>query len=66
MGNPHHHGAKNSEAAQSANQAMSEDHMDMGPHMKMTTLRRQRPGDQERADKIVEEARQAEAAAPLP
>ena len=34
-----------------------EGHMDMGPHMKMTALRTSKPGDAERAQKIVEEAR---------
>jgi len=37
--------------------AMSHKHMDMGPHMKMTELRPAKPGDQERADKIVAELR---------
>jgi hypothetical protein len=32
-------------------------HMDMGPHMKMTTLRDPKPGDQEKADQVVEAAR---------
>ena len=40
-------------------QAMESRHMDMGPHMKMTMLRPVRPGDRERAEKIVEEARTA-------
>jgi hypothetical protein len=34
-----------------------EGHMDMGPHMKMTALRPAKPGDAERAQKIVEGAR---------
>jgi hypothetical protein len=34
-----------------------EGHMDMGPHMKMTALRKTQPGDAERAQKVVEEAR---------
>ena len=42
-----------------AMEAMESHHMDMGPHMKMTALRPMRPGDQEQADKIVEEARSA-------
>jgi len=33
--------------------------MDMGPHMKMTTLRDLKPGDQEKADQVVAAARQA-------
>jgi hypothetical protein len=32
-------------------------HMDMGPHMKMTTLRDPKPGDQEKADQVVDAAR---------
>ncbi len=45
--------------ADHAMQAMESHHMDMGPHMKMTTLRPVRPGDEERAEKIVQEGRQA-------
>jgi hypothetical protein len=37
--------------------SMSTKHMDMGPHMKMTELRAAKPGDQERAGKIVTELR---------
>ena len=33
--------------------------MDMGPHMKMTTLRDLKPGDQEKADQVVAAARKA-------
>jgi len=32
-------------------------HMDMGPHMKMTALRELKPGDEERAQQVVEAAR---------
>ncbi len=39
--------------------SMSDRNMDMGPHMKMTTLRDLRPGDQEKADQVVAAARQA-------
>lgn len=35
-----------------------EGHMDMGPHMKTTALRQPKPGDAERAQKVVETARQ--------
>jgi hypothetical protein len=38
-------------------QPMSMKHLDMGPHMKMTELRAPKPGDQERADKIIAELR---------
>ena len=37
--------------------SMENHHMDMGPHMKMTALRDPKPGDQERAQKVVEAAR---------
>jgi hypothetical protein len=37
--------------------AMSHRHMDMGPHMKMTEMRPLRPGDQQRADDIVQAAK---------
>jgi len=36
-----------------------EGHMDMGPHMKMTDLRQAKPGDAERAQRVVEAARKA-------
>jgi len=39
--------------------SMSDRNMDMGPHMKMTTLRELKPGDQEKADQVVAAARQA-------
>lgn len=34
-----------------------EGHMEMGPHMKMTALRKPQPGDTERAQKVADEAR---------
>jgi hypothetical protein len=37
--------------------SMEEHHMDMGPHMKMTDVRPLKPGDEERAEKVVEAAR---------
>jgi len=37
--------------------SMESRHMDMGPHMKMTTLRDPKPGDQEKADQVAEAAR---------
>lgn len=40
-------------------QSMTMKNMDMGPHMKMTTLRAMQPGDQQKADQIVEAARAA-------
>jgi hypothetical protein len=39
--------------------SMSDRKMDMGPHMKMTTLRELKPGDQEKADQVVAAARKA-------
>ena len=36
-----------------------EGHMDMGPHMKMTSLRPLKPGDAARAQQVAEEARKA-------
>ena len=42
-----------------AMQSMEGHHMDMGPHMKMTTLRDPKPGDQERANQVAEAARKA-------
>jgi hypothetical protein len=41
--------------------SMENHHMDMGPHMKMTTLRDPKPGDEERVAKVVEAARQTAA-----
>ena len=38
--------------------AMSSRHLDMGPHMKMTEMRPLRAGDQQRADEIVQSAKQ--------
>ena len=40
-----------------AMRSMEGHHMDMGPHMKMTTLRDLKPGDQEKADQVVADAR---------
>ena len=37
--------------------SMESHHMDMGPHMKMTALRDPKPGDEERAQRVVEAAR---------
>jgi len=39
--------------------SMEGHHMDMGPHMKMTTVRTVKPGDQEKADQVVTAARAA-------
>jgi len=37
--------------------SMEGHHMEMGPHMKMTTLRTAQPGDEEKAQRVVETAR---------
>jgi len=47
------------QALDATTQAMSGTHMEMGGHMKMTWLRPAQAGDQERAEKIVEQARAA-------
>ncbi len=49
----------NSDSSSSAMEAMQSHRLDMGPHMKMTTLRPLQPGDQQRADAIVQAARAA-------
>jgi len=51
--------AANEEETRAATQMMSSRHMDMGPHMKMTALRRPQAGDEQRARQIVDEARAA-------
>ena len=43
----------------SAMHAMEHRHMNMGPHMKMTELRPLKPGDKEKADRVVQAARAA-------
>jgi hypothetical protein len=40
-----------------AMRSMEGRHLDMGPHMKMTALRELKPGDEEKADKVVQAAR---------
>ena len=64
-------GNKNAPSGSMSGMAMSDDdsgmhamhsmegHMDMGPHMKMTALRAAKPGDDDRAAKVVEAARKA-------
>jgi hypothetical protein len=49
--------AENSGGMDAAMPAMQHRHNDMGPHMKLTSLRPVRPGDQERADAVVAAAR---------
>jgi hypothetical protein len=45
-------------ASAPAMHSMEDHHMDMGPHMKMTAVREPKPGDEQRAQKVVEAARQ--------
>jgi hypothetical protein len=45
------------DAGAHAMQSMQDHHMDMGPHMKMTALRTQQSGDQEKAEQVVQAAR---------
>ena len=49
----------NNDGSTHAMLSMADRKMDMGPHMKMTTLRDLRPGDQEKADQVVTAARKA-------
>ena len=49
----------NNDGSAHAMLSMSDRQMDMGPHMKMTTLRDLKPGDQEKADQVVAAARAA-------
>ncbi len=51
--------AMGSEGSAHAMHTMEGHHIDMGPHMKMTTLRDPKPGDQENAEKVVEAARKS-------
>ena len=47
------------DGASHAMHTMETRHMDIGPHMKMTALRDSKPGDEERAEKIIQSARKA-------
>jgi len=49
----------NNDGSAHAMLSMADRKMDMGPHMKMTTLRDLKPGDQEKADQVVSAARKA-------
>ncbi len=49
----------NNDGTAHAMRSMEDRQMSMGPHMKMTTLRELKPGDQEKADQVVAAARQA-------
>ena len=47
----------NSDGSAHAMHSMEARHMDMGPHMKMTSLRETQPGDQEKTVQVVQAAR---------
>jgi hypothetical protein len=49
----------NNDGSAHAMLSMADRKMDMGPHMKMTTLRDLKPGDQEKADQVAAFARKA-------
>jgi len=49
----------NNDGTAHAMRSMEDRQMSMGPHMKMTTLRELKPGDQEKADQVVAAARKA-------
>jgi hypothetical protein len=50
--------ARAEEEMNAATHLMSSHHMEMGPHMKMTELWKAQPGDEERAKRVVEQARE--------
>src|SRR5580658_294049 len=54
-----HDSDKNPDAAKAANEAMSDDDMDMSAHMYMTTLRPANPADERRAEEILAQLRPA-------
>jgi hypothetical protein len=49
--------APDSDASAHVMQSMEGHHMDMGPHMKMTEMRAPQPGDEAKANQVVEAAR---------
>jgi hypothetical protein len=57
MSEMQHDDGPNSQAAAAANDEMSDMHMGMGPHMRMTDSRKQQPGDEQRAEQILEKLR---------
>ena len=59
MSNIHEMPGMSNDGSAHAMHAMEAHHMDMGPHMKMTMLRAPQPGDQEKADQVVQGARKA-------
>jgi hypothetical protein len=59
MGEMQHDTKTAPQAAMSANEQMSDMHMDMGPHMHMTDLRKPSPEDEQRAQQILDKLRPA-------
>ena len=59
MGETQHDSTTSPQAAVTANQQMSDMHMEMGPHMRMTSMRSARPGDEKRADEVLATLRPA-------
>lgn len=59
MGDTQHDANQSPQAAQAANDDMSDMHMSMSAHMHMTAARPEAPGDEARAEKIVEQLRPA-------
>jgi len=53
MGNMHHDVAENPDAARSANDSMSHEHMEMSAHMFMAAPRPENPDDEKRAEQIL-------------
>jgi hypothetical protein len=51
------HDVSEGDGNMAAMHSMESRHMDMGPHIKMTALREVQPGDQEKADQIVQATR---------
>ena len=59
MGDMQHDANQSPQAARAANDDMSDMHMEMSAHMHMTAARPEAPGDEARAEKIVEQLRPA-------
>jgi len=59
MGDTQHDSTTPPQAAVTANQQMSDMHMEMGPHMRMTSMRPPGPGDEKRAEEVLATLRPA-------
>jgi hypothetical protein len=59
MDHMHHDTDENPDAARSANDSMSHEHMEMSAHMHMTALRPENPDDEKRAEQILATLRPA-------